>query len=621
MRHVLFPATIVAALFLGSTTATRAEDKPSVRPLPNHPGNVFLTGEDVVVPLAAQSAATWQLVDYDGKTIANGTVQGNQVRLGRLAVGYYELRQDRTVTTIGVLTPLRAPVPTSSPIAIDVAMSWFYHTAADKAAAANLCKLAGIAWVRDRMTWGEIETGRQAFAPATRYDDSARIQSAAGLHVLQVQHNTPAWAGKHSKHFPEDLRDIYGFLRYAAVRWKGQVQAFEPWNEADIDMFGGHTGAEMAALQKAAYLGLKAGNPDTIACLNVFAIARPETLEDLAANAAWPYFDTCNLHHYIQPEQYPAWYAAFRRISAGRPMWVTEFSQPVQWAGDAKAEEPTTADQRLQAQRVPIVFASALHEGPAKAFYFLFPHYTEGKIQFGIVHRDLTPRPACLALAAAGRLLADARPLGRWNDASGQVHAFLFRARPDGEDAEVLVAWTTEPHGEIQLPVAPTALFDHLGRSLPLQGTKLPLSAAPIYALLPAGTQQKLPLTAPPAMPNRQEAKPSPVVLQAVWQRDRVVLDKSAYRVAASQDTAVSLFAYNFSDAPVTGKLSVTAPIGWNVEVSDRVELAAGQRKLVPMTIHRPVANGKAPERIRISGEFGPAGEAVLSMRVLVEVK
>ncbi len=122
-------------------------------------------------------------------------------------------------------------------------------------------------------------------------------------------------------------------------------------------------------------------------------------------------------------------------------------------------------------------------------------------------------------------------------------------------------------------------------------------------------------------MPNRQEAKPSPVVLQAVWPRDRVVLDKSAYRVAASQDTAVSLFAYNFSDAPVTGKLSVTAPIGWNVEVSDRVELAAGQRKLVPMTIHRPVANGKAPERIRISGEFGPAGEAVLSMRVLVEVK
>ena len=242
-------------------------------------------------------------------------------------------------------------------------------------------------------------------------------------------------------------------------------------------MFGGHTGAEMASLQKAAYLGLKAGNPDAIACLNVFAIVRPDTLEDLADNAAWPYFDTCNLHHYIRPDDYPAWYAAVRRVSAGRPLWVTEFNQPVQWAGDAKTQEPTAADQRLQAQRVPIVFASSLHEGPAKAFYFLFPHYTEGKIQFGIVHRDLTPRPAYVALAAVGRLLADARPLGRWKVPSQQARAFLFHARPDGKDAEVLVAWTSEPKGELQLPVAPAALFDHLGRSVPPQGTRVAIES------------------------------------------------------------------------------------------------------------------------------------------------
>ena len=74
--------------------------------------------------------------------------------------------------------------------------------------------------------------------------------------------------------------------------------AFEPWNEADIPMFGGHTGSEMASLQKAAYLGLKAGNPKVIACLNVFALHRAATLRDLHENAAWPYFDTFNLHHY-----------------------------------------------------------------------------------------------------------------------------------------------------------------------------------------------------------------------------------------------------------------------------------------------------------------------------------
>src|SRR6186713_1830723 len=102
-----------------------------------------------------------------------------------------------------------------------------------------------------------------------------------------------------------------------AKRWKGQVLAIEPWNEADIDVFGGHTGSEQASLQKAAYFGIKKGNPDTIACLNVFAFDRAASLEDLNANEAWPYFDTYNLHHYVGFHAYPQVYAHHRAISAG----------------------------------------------------------------------------------------------------------------------------------------------------------------------------------------------------------------------------------------------------------------------------------------------------------------
>jgi len=618
-RSSLWSVSVV--LLAAAADVLGANENPVVRPLPNHPGNVFLAGEEIVVPLAARDGAPWQSVDYDGKMVTSGTVHDGKARLGRLSVGYYELRQGEAATTVGVLAPLPAPISPSSPIAVDVAMSWFYPTAAEKTAAANLCKLAGAAWVRDRMTWGEIEPSREQFAQATRYDESAWIQSDAGVRVLQVPHSTPAWAGRSAKHFPEDLRDIYHFLRHAAARWKGRVQAFEPWNEADIDMFGGHTGAEMAALQKAAYLGLKAGNPNAIACLNVFAINRPDTLDDLAANAAWPYFDTCNLHHYIRPDDYPAWYASFRHISAGRPLWVTEFDQAVQWSGDPRAQEPTAANLRLQASRVPIAFASSLHEGPAEAFYFLFPHFTEGKIQFGIVHRDLTPRPAYVAFAAVGRLLAEARPLGRWKVVNPQSRAFLFQTRSDGQESDVLVVWTSEPHGEVQLPAAPTALFDHLGRSVPSTGTALRLSPSPIYVVLPPGTRQKLTLTPPPAMPQRLEAKPSPVVLQAVWPRNRVVLEKSAYRAVAGQDTTVPVFAYNFSDSPVSGKLTVAAPSGWDVSIPDHMELAAGERKQLAMSIRGTVARERTAERIQVNGDFGAAGSAVLSLRLQFEPK
>ena len=86
------------------------------------------------------------------------------------------------------------------------------------------------------------------FSAPNQYDASAAAWSCAGLRVLRVIHASPSWANKKGKRFPPDLRDAYRFFESMAKRWRGQVVAFESWNEADIPMFGGHTGAEMAAL-------------------------------------------------------------------------------------------------------------------------------------------------------------------------------------------------------------------------------------------------------------------------------------------------------------------------------------------------------------------------------------
>ena len=54
--------------------------------------------------------------------------------------------------SLAVIEPLRALTPSTSPIGIDVAMAWFYGP--DRmAAVANLCALAGMNWVRDRLNW------------------------------------------------------------------------------------------------------------------------------------------------------------------------------------------------------------------------------------------------------------------------------------------------------------------------------------------------------------------------------------------------------------------------------------------------------------------------------------
>jgi len=607
--------------------ASPAGERSIPKPLPAHPGNVFLAGEEVVVPMPPakdEKGGAWRLVDYEGKTVAEGTATDGKAALGKLPTGYYELRRvvDGTPqnprVTVGVLSPLGAPTSLASPIAIDVAMAWFYQ-GAQQEEAASLCTLAGINWVRDRLSWPQMEPKKGEFAAKNKYDDTSRKQTEAGLQVLQVHHNSPAWANKDGKRFPLDLRYAYNFEKEMARRWKGQVLAFEPWNEADIDVFGGHTGAEMAALQKASYLGLKAGNPDVFACMNVFAVSQASILADLNDNEAWPYFDIFNLHHYSGTDAYPGIYAAFRVASAGRPMWVTEFNAPVQWMGDKTEQEPNDANLRIQAERVAQVYAASLHEGPAAAFYFLLPHYVEGQTQFGVVHKDLTPRPAFLAVAAVGRLLADAKPLGRLAHANGSVRAFVFHARPDGKEQDVLVAWTTGGEAALEAPAVPSGLYDHLGRKREKAGAALKLSPAPVFACFEPGVFKSAQLQAPPKAAEVRPGTPSPVVLQALWPKGRVALGVSAYRISTEKSETIPLYAYNFGKEKAEGKLSLAAPEGWKVEFPDKVELAPGERKELALKVDCQVGSSAQVETLKVTGAFGAAGSAVLSLRLKPE--
>ena len=124
-----FITTILPALICASLLSqTGADNRPIPHAFPSHPGNIFLAGEDVTVPAPpAGDGDTWRAVDYEGRVVAEGRLSGGPIVLGRLPVGYYELRRGAGTPTnwvsLGVLEGLRAPTPLSSPIAIDVAMA------------------------------------------------------------------------------------------------------------------------------------------------------------------------------------------------------------------------------------------------------------------------------------------------------------------------------------------------------------------------------------------------------------------------------------------------------------------------------------------------------------------
>jgi hypothetical protein len=120
---------------------------------------------------------------------------------------------------------------------------------------------------RDRLTWGELEPAAGAFSGHTRYDDSARTSARPAGRASGFPRHA-GWAqeprmesGEAGKRYPRDLRDQFRFCRAMARRFKGTIQAWEPWNEANIPGFGGQLIDEMCALQKAAFLGFRRATP------------------------------------------------------------------------------------------------------------------------------------------------------------------------------------------------------------------------------------------------------------------------------------------------------------------------------------------------------------------------
>jgi len=585
------------------------------------PGNVFWEGQPVVVRLPEGMGSHWVLEDYEGHRLRQLEWRGGRVDLGRLPAGFYRLRPKGGTkeiwVSIGVLAARRDRQAPASPIGVDVAMSWFYPPE-QMAAVAELCVKAGVVRVRDRMRWAELQPSRQHWAEQTRYDRAAEVQQRAGLQVLQVVHDAPRWAGVDPRRFPDDLRDVYQFWSVVARRWAGQVEAFEPWNEADIPVFGGHTGAEMAAYQKAAWWGIKMGNPRALVGWNVFAHANPAHLADVEANVAWPYFDTYNFHHYEPFDRYPVLYARHRAASAGRPLWVTECALPVRWSGDPKWQEPTDEDLRIQAERVAQTFAAALHEGAAAVFYFLLPHYVEGQTQFGLLRPDLTPRPAYVALATVGRWLAEAQPLGRARSDERGLRLFVFRARPDGRWRDVAVAWSERGTQEISLPAEPLEIRDLLGRPQPVTRS-LKVNRAPVFVVFRSGRATGLIEELPPNPPPWRPGAASPVVLQPVWPQDRIELAQSAYRVSLEQAVAIPVRIYHFGDRPVRGRFEVQVPEGWRADFQAEAVLEPGQRKDTLLRLQPPSRRASLIQTVRVIGRFDGLPDTFLSLRLLPE--
>lgn len=627
-------------------------------PLADRPGNIFLAGETIRIRLPEglpAEVSRWRLLDDRHLEIRNGTLTAaaltarEPVSVGEFGPGWYRLEfdtVDRTNvvwTSAAVVPRLRAPVPGDSPVCVDSATAWFApNDVPQQRRLANLAALAGVNWVRDRLRWRDVQPEPGALvSESTTYDTAADIQHAAGLKVLQVFHDTPPWARETPDaggRFAPDLRHVYELGHALATRFKGRVAAWEPWNEANVATFGGHTVDQMCSWQKAAWLGFKAGNPDVIVGWNVTTtVPTPAQTEGVLANETWPYFDTYNIHTYDWSHSYADLWKPAREVLSGRPLWITEADRGTAHLKQAPWYDQEPRLERLKAEWIAQSYASSLFAGARRHFHFILGHYHEPNgVQFGLLRLDLTPRPAYVAVAAAGRCLAGARVLGRWQPGN-DVNVVAFRAFPDGQERDVLVAWAEQEvdwdgRGTTTAEWAPTVkldvfdVVDYLGRPL---GRALPatLTSSPVFVFLPPGQAAMLPLEPPPPLSPTRVGSASSVVLQASLPRSATVRVEDlpwsegyAYTVKPGQALDVSLHGYNFGPTPAEVSLTVQRlPAGWQVDLGTaRVGIEPHGRVAVQATLRPGLSPATRDGWMVLRGDAGAAGRTVLAMRVLV---
>lgn len=646
----------IAAVFLVPTVFGAAPlNRVVPSPLPDHPGNVFLERETVRIRLPEARAGQtlpWQLYDDDHRLIRSGisssTPSGSpSLDLGALDIGWYRLelgpaeQPPIAFTTAAVLAQLTAPTPLDSPVCVDSATAWFARDdLAHQRALANLATLAGINWVRDRLRWSDLQPQPGPLrSETTTYDTAATLQHEAGLQVLQVFHDSPAWAQATPNdrgRFAPDLRHVHAFAYQLALRFAGRVQAWEPWNEANVATFGAHTVDQQCSWQKAAWIGFKAGDPTLLVGWNpTAAVPAPQHTRGVLLNETWPYYSTYNIHTYDWAHAYTDLWEPARVASSGRPLWITEADRGTRHLNQSPFFDQDPRLERLKAEYIAQSYASSLFAGAQRHFHFILGHYHEPNgVQFGLLRLDLTPRPAYVALAAVGRWLAGARVLGRWQPAP-EVNVVAFRARPDGKDHDVLVAWAEktvdwESRGQTVAPwplppdLSIVGVVDYLGRSL--ETTTPPnLTSAPVFVVLPAGEAQRLPLTTPPSPPPLRMGETSPVVLQlnlpasaTARVEDLPWSEGYVYQVAPGETLELSVNAYNFSHQPVRGVLAQESlPSNWDVSLKSRqFELAPGQRASLPGQLRIPDSAETYDDWVVLRAECGLDGKPVLAFRV-----
>lgn len=330
-----------------------------------------------------------------------------------------------------------------------------------------LVRQAGFSWIRDELYWEAIEKTPGRFAFPTRFDAYLAECAHLGISPLVVLDygNPVAYPALFSQStFPQSPEARARFIRYVdavVARYGGTVKHWELWNEPD---FGKIRYPTYLALLKDTFAAIKQRSSDAsvISCGGGGSGGGPggDCIVGLIKDGGLNDQDGFSVHPYMPPNTPEKGYRAtgapidfvsiptvwpyLKRLTTdnvkadGRPLqvWVTELGWPV------NPKDPGQ-DEATQASNLVRTYLLSRRYGTVKVVFW-YDFVDDGtdvnniEHNFGLLHHDLTPKPAFVAASVLSSTV------GKLNWAKALVDAENVKAYQYGTDDPVVVGWTTD---------------------------------------------------------------------------------------------------------------------------------------------------------------------------------
>ena len=195
----------------------------------------------------------------------------------------------------------------------------------------------GATWARNEIPWGAVEPRPGVFR-WEKWDRVVDNLRARDYHILGMLCYWTPWVKPHSD------EAIAAFGRYSerlARRYRGRVAAWEVWNEPNLHDYWQSTPERYVQLMRAAYEGVKRGDPDAIVVGGSLSGVDMVYLRRILAAGGARWMDALSVHPYtfgwLPEDSYllrELRGASAAMAAAGRSpsLWVTEIAR-----GRAKA--------------------------------------------------------------------------------------------------------------------------------------------------------------------------------------------------------------------------------------------------------------------------------------------